>query len=785
MSFNNIEPIKLYQNQNKKRESLQGPFEGVPLETYEMAPTFKPLKPKSIRAKVNAWENSNPGGSSTTAGGNVATGQPSSHAAQGSAVGSNSTAGGNSGTGQPTSGNADTSTAPVSGGGGSTTGGGLRTNQPSSQDANSIGPMSKLLAELNSPPQKKSSPAVDNTGLDQRSSMDRTTSEPFTPSVLRNTGIGQPTAVEGDKFSALGVDLSIPGLGSGVNSAPAQQQKDNTGSGEASDNLEIGQSSSLDNNTSEEVQPARWKGKGRAQDTPIVPASGQHSVPQSSAFEDEDEYVFDYFDQEAEDEYQRECLRTEQGYYDKPVTSSAGPADEPAEMDEMEKPLFLIDDEMQRALWADIYNQDNPDPFNNAYNEMDDEPEDKPANESAEMDDEQRAMLADDEERAFYTDLLNRGVSDPFSYAFNKREGEPEHEPVHQPANEPANEPAERDDMHSWERAYQAVFGQQDNEAADEPANEPEMMELDDGDRDMLGEIDQASGESEDEEEAEQSYREYDEMVYQQDAEERTAEEYDYNEIVDRPEAALAEPFFGAAGEDMMEENLFETSHPMYPRADLPESIIASREDETMEELHSEFPYGETPGQQPVQPAPVADPPREFDTSIAFEATEEPHSEYPDGETPSRRLLMQAKELRVKYKLLAAVMLLPHFARLPESSIREAADYARQASDLATEFQVSGPLQARCAYYIGFADAVLSKKDGRPLRPTSMSSPLDARRAKEMTPLDYFEVACDAKGVYDEGLLAVEWVNYLSKADPSPAASKKASTTKSWTGRLS
>ena len=126
-------------------------------------------------------------------------------------------------------------------------------------------------------------------------------------------------------------------------------------------------------------------------------------------------------------------------------------------------------------------------------------------------------------------------------------------------------------------------------------------------------------------------------------------------------------------------------------------------------------------------------------------------------------------ELRVKHRLFPAMVMLSRPGMLVPSDVETAAKNARSALKLAQDEVVAEALQARCAYYVGLAEYLLVTKDprGMPL-PNSILDEDDttpksttSRDEKSIPSLESFKRACAAKGVYDEGVWAEEWLQYL------------------------
>ena len=136
--------------------------------------------------------------------------------------------------------------------------------------------------------------------------------------------------------------------------------------------------------------------------------------------------------------------------------------------------------------------------------------------------------------------------------------------------------------------------------------------------------------------------------------------------------------------------------------------------------------------------------------------------------------------LRVKQRLLPAMLLLSHWHRLHPPEILEAGQHASESIRLAKDCHVSPMLQARCTFYFAFAESLLTDKDENGLirsrsggrRAESVNS-LDSDR-EDKTCLHWFEQASAAEGEYKEGKWAREWVDYLKSAQEiSPSALKR------------
>ena len=132
-----------------------------------------------------------------------------------------------------------------------------------------------------------------------------------------------------------------------------------------------------------------------------------------------------------------------------------------------------------------------------------------------------------------------------------------------------------------------------------------------------------------------------------------------------------------------------------------------------------------------------------------------------DGAKDSRQLA----GLRVRMMLMPAILLLANPKNLKSDDVEKAIRYARSAQYLARSRNVEESLQARCSYYIGLAAFLLLPKHARLAlgRPTSIGS--QSELGKPETVQAYFEEACKAKGVFDEGTWAEEWVDYLESPE--------------------
>ena len=132
-----------------------------------------------------------------------------------------------------------------------------------------------------------------------------------------------------------------------------------------------------------------------------------------------------------------------------------------------------------------------------------------------------------------------------------------------------------------------------------------------------------------------------------------------------------------------------------------------------------------------------------------------------DGATDNRQLA----GLRVRMMLMPAILLLANPQNLKSDDVEKAIRYARSAQYLARSRNVEESLQARCSYYIGLAAFLLLPKHARLAlgRPTSIGS--QSELGKPETVQAYFEEACKAKGVFDEGTWAEQWVDYLESPE--------------------
>jgi hypothetical protein len=121
--------------------------------------------------------------------------------------------------------------------------------------------------------------------------------------------------------------------------------------------------------------------------------------------------------------------------------------------------------------------------------------------------------------------------------------------------------------------------------------------------------------------------------------------------------------------------------------------------------------------------------------------------------------------LRVRMMLMPAILLLSKPSSLKADDVEKAIRYARLAQDIARNGNVEKELEARCSYYIGLAAFLLLPKHAlfASNRPASIGS-LSELGKLETVQL-YFEQAFAAKGVYDEGAWAEEWVEYLQSPD--------------------
>ena len=210
---------------------------------------------------------------------------------------------------------------------------------------------------------------------------------------------------------------------------------------------------------------------------------------------------------------------------------------------------------------------------------------------------------------------------------------------------------------------------------------------------------------------------------------------------------------------------------PTETGADLTEAAAASHAPDKAEQHQEYLLDGDPPSSLPPYPAPVADLLEDPVASEVLESIEWRNNYSLHGESPVQRLLIQVKELRVKQILISAVTLLAHFAALPETSIVEAADHARQASRLAAGLGVSEALKGRCAYYEGFAKFVLGEKFG-------IGLPLPSYLYGDHRADDYSSVICfrraeAAQDVCREGTWATEWLVGIPKLKPNPTVSRR------------
>ena len=135
-------------------------------------------------------------------------------------------------------------------------------------------------------------------------------------------------------------------------------------------------------------------------------------------------------------------------------------------------------------------------------------------------------------------------------------------------------------------------------------------------------------------------------------------------------------------------------------------------------------------------------------------------------------------EIKVRHRLLPAIVLLSHPAILTESDINDASRLARVAQDFALRHRCDAALIARCAYYIGLAEYLSHNIVGA----SPVASPTD------LPCLEYFEQARGAQGVYTEGEWAEEWIRYLNgllEVELSPSVSRRPeSAAGRWIGGL-
>jgi hypothetical protein len=125
----------------------------------------------------------------------------------------------------------------------------------------------------------------------------------------------------------------------------------------------------------------------------------------------------------------------------------------------------------------------------------------------------------------------------------------------------------------------------------------------------------------------------------------------------------------------------------------------------------------------------------------------------------------QLAGLRVRMMLIPAILLLAKPQNLKSDDVERAIRYARSAQYLARSTHVEEALKARCSYYIGLASFLLLPKHALVAlgRPTSIGS--QSELGKPETVQAYFEEACKAKEVFEEGTWAEEWVDYLKSPE--------------------
>lgn len=144
-------------------------------------------------------------------------------------------------------------------------------------------------------------------------------------------------------------------------------------------------------------------------------------------------------------------------------------------------------------------------------------------------------------------------------------------------------------------------------------------------------------------------------------------------------------------------------------------------------------------------------------------------------------------KVRVKQRLLSAMLLLSHWHCLTQPKILEAGGHAQEALRLARNLHVEPALQARCKFYLAFAQflenkveigLVPSRKDGK--RAASINS-MESER-DEKSSLFFFEQACAAVPPYEEGKWAAEWAEHLkSMQEISPSVRERVpDATGSW-----
>lgn len=121
-----------------------------------------------------------------------------------------------------------------------------------------------------------------------------------------------------------------------------------------------------------------------------------------------------------------------------------------------------------------------------------------------------------------------------------------------------------------------------------------------------------------------------------------------------------------------------------------------------------------------------------------------------------------ARTLRVKQKLLIAIKLLSIHDSIPDASLKEATDYAYDASRLSKHEYVDVSLKARCDFYVGFAETVTGEwtDDGRPKPPDSPYMP-DDRRATDDCRILRFQKALVAEARYTEKKWAQTWIDEI------------------------
>lgn len=154
------------------------------------------------------------------------------------------------------------------------------------------------------------------------------------------------------------------------------------------------------------------------------------------------------------------------------------------------------------------------------------------------------------------------------------------------------------------------------------------------------------------------------------------------------------------------------------------------------------------------------------------------HTPALSGKVAHTNTRLLAIEIRIKARLLPAIVLLSRHASLSDSELTDARRYAWSALDLAQrktdEAHRTESLQARCAYYVGLADFLSQARS-------------DADASPGAQCLEHFQHATAARGVHPEGGWACEWIEYVEKrtnrSEPTLALEKRPESRASVLGR--